>query len=355
MDKMSFAVRIAIFGLAFGFGASALHVQAADPVLPKPQTIPYDIENDPRIDRREHPNAPHIVREPSPLDFEPQNGANVKDDPIFLSFAAWIQKYRLAMENKKPELVAEGLSLAKARRAALLELIKNNPQRALSWAISQENRAVLPVDILAQLETRVAGCGTYNVLITNTMAPTRNSQPNISVAPTNSNQTSNEPPKERMVSTIMRYSAINGKVFQVYVYGWRKSLTTKYNIPLQGIAVDNLLAIDVNPARVLEAGEKVPEGAKIGNPDKKCPLCGADFKENGGVVAQIGSIYYYFDSLAHLRQIAEKLIESEQVIGPEIGSSCDEPLSSVLDKIKNDELSKAGLGAGNNGVPTGNF
>ena len=189
------------------------------------------------------------------------------------------------------------MQLAKTRRAALAELIVKNPQRALDWAISQANRAILPAEIVAQLETRVAGCAEYSVLITKSPLP---ATPNSTAPP-------------RLVSTIMRYAVIDGKIFKAYVYGWRTKLTTKYNIPLHGVAVDNLLAIDINPARALEPGEKMPEGAKIGNPDKKCPLCGADFKEGAGVVAQIGSLYYFFDSSAHLKRLARSIHRSRKI------------------------------------------
>lgn len=332
MHKMPSAVCIAACFLCAGFLSSVLQAQEA----------PFDPNTDPRIDRREHPNAPHIVQPPSPLDIESETLATAaKNDPIFLEFGSWIQKYRLATEDKKPTLLAEGLTLAKTRRTALSELIKNNPKRALDWAISRENRAILPAEVLAQLETRVAGCFDYSVLITNTP---------ISGAGTPNG------PTPRPVSTITRYAVRDGKIFKAYVYGWRTGLTTKYNIPLQGVAVDNLLAIDINPARTLEVGETVPANAKIGNADKKCPLCGADFNEETGVVAQIGSLYYFFDSPTHLKRLAEGLIEIEKSIaGPKAGSLCDEPLDELVEQMKKADFFKSGVGAGNNGVPAKTF
>lgn len=177
---------------------------------------------------------------------------------------------------------------------------------------------------------------------------------------------------------VMRNVTINDKIYKAYVYGWRRDLTTKYNIPIQGMAVDNLLAFDESPARVLEAGETIPTGAKIGNPDHKCPLCGAAVALGTSaapaqgvslgltpdtlsevatkpVIAQVGNIYYFFDTVAHLHRVTMAMREQESRIGPKIGSNCDEPLASLIEEIKNEDKRDGdalpGVRAGNNGVP----
>ncbi len=159
LQRMPFAARFVACCLAIGLLLPSLQAQDAA----------FDPDTDPRIDRREHPNAPHTAQPPSPLDVG-NPATQPKDDPIFLEFAAWIQKYRLAAADKKPILLTEGVQLAKMRRAALAELIVKNPQRALDWAISQANRAILPTEIGAQLETRVAGCTEYKVITNSRLA-----------------------------------------------------------------------------------------------------------------------------------------------------------------------------------------
>jgi hypothetical protein len=171
----------------------------------------------------------------------------------------------------------------------------------------------------------------------------------------------------RPSTTLRRYVILDEKTYNAYVYGWRLGLTTKYNVPLQGVAIDNLLAVDSNPARMLEEGETLPTGSKIGNPDRKCPLCAGvahienrqasalPTKDSAGLMVQIGNTYYFFDSREHLHQVVEKLIKTQLVIGPRAGSTCDAPLSELIEQIKQDELLKAGIGAGNNGVAAGDF
>ena len=274
----------------------------------------YDPLSDPRIDRREHPNAPRETRPPSLLNMGFQEGPPEPVHPVFLKFAAWLQKYRAAAN--KAELLAEGVNLAKMRRSALSELIKKNPQRALEWKISQENRALLPPEILAHLETSVAGCGEFNVLII--LSPREGPQ-NPQAGKPSTGTLAGALRGARSGKTMTRQAILGDKIYQAYVYGWRRSLTTKYNIPLQGIAVDDSLAIDINPARVLAPGEMPPAGAKIGNPDRKCLLCGSDFRaaanrqaaDEAGLVAQIGNTYYFFDSRNHLHQVIEKMIEMQ--------------------------------------------
>ena len=364
IQRMSFVARLIVFLLFTGFGGvPALDAQTQQDQQESPT---YDPATDPRIDRREHPNA---LRPPSSAPLLPFGGAaNVPlqqpDNPVFLAFAAWIQKYRLANNDQKANLLNEGVALAKTRRAALQELIKSNPKRALEWAISHENRAILPPPVLAQLETRVSGCSQYSVFI---------SMPGLSNSPApNDPLNKNTPPAGlgvgRRRQLLMRYATINRKRYQAFVYGWRRGLLTKENIPLQGVAVDDLLAIAENPARILEEGEMVPVNAVIGNPDRKCPLCGAHYPakkepatdvDKQPVIAQLGNIYYYFDSQAHLRQVEARLIRKLSVIGPQPGSACDEPLDVVIQEIKEEiekaGASKTGIGAGNNGAPAGDF
>jgi hypothetical protein len=358
IQRMSFVARLMVLPLVVGMFALDLQAQVA------PETPDYDPNTDPRIDRREHPNAPKSPSSPSPLRFGVKSAGPVENEnPVFLAFAAWIQKYRLANELQKKNLLVEGIALTKERRDALIELIKNHPQRALEWAVSRENRVILPPEVQEQLETHVTGCGDYDVLI---------ARPSGQNNATLNGSLRRNPPKltNTQRQTIMRYAVIGGKRYKVHVFGWRHGLTTKYNIPLHGIAVDNLLALSDAPARVLEAGEPVPAGAAIGNPDRKCPLCGGDYHEDQtkltavaetdaekSVIAQIGNIYYYFDNLAHLRQIETKLIQGLAVIGPRVGATCDQPLDTLIAEIKaetkNGEFFKAG--AGNNGVPVGDF
>jgi hypothetical protein len=360
IQRMSLVARL--IALPFVLGMFAIDLQAQV----TPETPAYDPNTDPRIDRRPHPNAPRSAAPETLLPFGGAANAPAAppDNPVFLAFAAWIQTYRLASEAQKANLLNEGVALAKTRRAALQELIKSNPKRAIDWAISHQNRVILPPEVATQLEIRVSGCSQYSVFI---------SMPGLSNSPApNDPLSKNTPPAGlgvgRRRQLLMRYATINRKRYQAFVYGWRRGLLTKENIPLQGVAVDDLLAVAESPARILEEGEMVPANAVIGNPDRKCPLCGADYPakkepatdvDKQAVIAQLGNIYYYFDNQAHLRQVEGRLIRKLSVIGPQAGSTCDEPLDAVIQEIKEEiekeGASKTGIGAGNNGAPAGDL
>ena len=356
IERMTFAARPGFVTFLLLSGLNCVFT----PVAQTQQEAPvYDPDTDPRIDRRPHPNAP---RNTTPRNTAPEtllpfgDAANAPapppDNPVFLDFAAWIQKYRLASQTQKINLVAEGLELAKKRRSALADLIQTNPKRAIEWAISSDNRALLPSEVQAQLEMPLIGCGEYAVLIAysrpNPSPKTTPGQGQNSAPKTSGNLLS--PPVGS--STLIRRAIFNREtIYKAYVYGWRRGLTTKYNIPLHGITLDDLFAIDDNPARVLKKGELVPNGANIGNPDKKCPLCNADFSENTGVTAQIGDTFYFFDSQEHLQKVVEALIQAQLVIGPKFGG-CDEPLVELIKQAKQRDLSKTGISAGHNAAPT---
>ena len=372
-------VRVIACLLGFGFLSSVSlaqsQISSQSSLQSPPQEAPFDPNNDPRIDKREHPNSPRIIQAPLFLDIQDENPTTAaKDDPIFLQFAAWIQKYRLASAENKPNLLNDGLTLAKMRRAALAALIKNNPKRALDWAISSENRAILPAEIVAQLETRITGCGAFAVTMTNTPRGS-------SLNPSNGAATNQKPGALADILTggqiersLTRHLVFQQKSYDAYVFGWRRSLNSKYNIPFNGITIDRAIALDINPARVLEKGELPPAGAKIGNADHKCLMCGADFHANddkttpldsredstqniqsAGLIAQLGNTYYFFDSREHFKQVAEKIIETELQNGPVAKPACDESLTELIEQIKQDQFFKAGKGAGNNGLPTGGF
>lgn len=249
--------------------------------------------------------------------------APTTSDAVFLNFAAWVQTYRTTPENRKAALEAEGVALAQQRRQMMLALFDSDPERAMKWAMPWSTRALLPPAVAQLLEVPVAGCGAFNVLAARMV----------------------DPQSGALRVQIMRHAVVNGKIYKARVYGRKRGLTTKYNISQHGIAFDNVLLLHESPVRVLEPREAVPAGAKWGNADRKCPLCG---KPAGGaasgaaggemaVIAQIGNTYYAFDSAEHVQRVAAQLEKMEAVVGPEEGSVCDEPLDKVIAAIKRED------------------
>ena len=114
-------------------------------------------------------------------------------------FQEWGQRYLAAVPAERRELVAEGLSLAVARRGEFKNLIARDPREALRQAVPLVVRPQLPAEVLAELEERVEGRAQLRVY---------QSTPLDVNAP-------EQPP-------IMRYAELaEGKTYTAYVYGRR--------------------------------------------------------------------------------------------------------------------------------------
>lgn len=160
------------------------------------------------------------------------------------AFRAWTERYRDAPAAGRAALVAEGVALAKERRAEMLDLIASDPQRALAVTVPAVVRRDLPAEVLAQLETRLAGRGEVSL---------------VAAVPA-----AGEPAPVAM----RRRAVLGGATYTAHVYGRREPQTAKEGVSLHGIALDRRLALHESPVRVLEPGE-VPAGAVAAD---NCPV-----------------------------------------------------------------------------------
>src|SRR5215204_6859553 len=166
--------------------------------------------------------------------------ASVKTNPLFITaetrweqpiaeeafarFHDWADRYLEAPVENRAGLETEGLELARSRRAVLRDLIQSDPQRALGVAVPVAVREALPQAINELLEERINARGRLAVL--GALA---------------------EPGKENEVIPIFRTAKFNEREFQAFVYGRRLGEPTRHRIPIDGIALDNLIAVNENP------------------------------------------------------------------------------------------------------------
>lgn len=185
-----------------------------------------------------HPE-PVIVKTPSvarPVQaLQALSSANPVED-----FAAWIQKYRLSATVQRVALLAEGERLALDRKRVLLDWIVQKPEAALQAAIPEHQRKFLPPSIRPFLERRINARGDL-ALVAATPVPGR---------------------RAAVKRAIYREARIGDVAYEAHVYGRRLKQETKYGISLQGIVLDNRMAVLDEPAQVL-AGTEVPEGTKL--------------------------------------------------------------------------------------------
>jgi hypothetical protein len=137
------------------------------------------------------------------------------------AFDAWVQRFLAAAPEARSAMMAEGEALAGRRRAALKTLIQSDPRRALALAVPAAVRGRLPERIAAQLEEPIRGRGDLNVMIVDYFDQQR--------------------------SETRREVVIGGLTFRAFVYGRRLDQTTGRDVPLQGIALDGLMAVHEDP------------------------------------------------------------------------------------------------------------
>ena len=153
-------------------------------------------------------------------------------EPAFSAFKDWSRRHAAADAAAKAAFEAEGVELARARRVALAALIQSDPKRALELAVPLGVRRALPAAVEALLEERVSARGDLMV---------------VAVLPL--------PGQERSVKPLSRMANIGGKTYDAFPYDWWLEESSLHKVPLNGLAVGNLLAVNASLARLLEPEE----------------------------------------------------------------------------------------------------
>ncbi len=208
-------------------------------------------------------------------------------EETFARFHDWAERYRAAGVAERATLEAEGVDLAKARRKELAALIKSDPERALELTVPIGVRRELPAPVESLLEERVSGRG--NFLVLGALA---------------------EPGKEDEVRPNIRTVQIGAREFDSYVYGWRLGEPTRMMIPLNGIAVDNLMAVSANSVRILEPEECSAAKAQV--KEAVCSVSGQPADVIGEeVAADIGGEVTFFCRRLHAEKTNEQITAAE--------------------------------------------
>lgn len=181
------------------------------------------------------------------------------------AFDAWLTG------GKHSEELAQGIALAKARRAALKKLIQEDPQAALARAVPYPVRQQLPGPVVALLETPVSTVADFDV-----------------------EQACGGPEGS---SWRHAWVELEGQRVQVFTYGERADTASKQKLSVHGIAVDEVMAMLDDPLRELSAEEAADKGFT-------------------GRVAQVGQRFFAVQSDAAIGDAREQLRATEQKLGP---------------------------------------
>ncbi len=211
--------------------------------------------------------------------------------PEFAAFSKWTKGYLAAPVADRAALVPEGVAVATTRRAFLAKMIRENPEEALAAAVPIMVRKELPAPITDQLEERVSGNGSINML-SGTPVP-------------GSNQ----------VIAKTRHALVGRSEYEAFTYGRRAKLDYLPDVSVLGIALDGSLAVSDSPARILEAGETA-DGRDV---DEVCLISGntSPVKVNGSLntheitaVETNGKIQMVCKP-AHISKLEARLISGE--------------------------------------------
>lgn len=181
------------------------------------------------------------------------------------AFDAWLAGGRHSEE------LAQGIELAKARRAALKTLIKEDPQAALARAVPYDLRQRLPGPVAAWLEKPVSTVTNLDV-----------------------EQACGGPGGQSRRQT---WVMLDGQRVQAFSYGDRAEVMTKEKLSVHGIAIDEVMAMLDDPLRELSAEETADSGFT-------------------GRVVQLGNRLFAVETDAALEAARKQLRGTEEILGP---------------------------------------
>ena len=148
------------------------------------------------------------------------------------AFDDWVTTWRRSNADESRPLIASGVAAAREYRNGLKELIELDPKRALERAVPAGLRRELPPEVAGLLEQRLDSRGDLEVTVWHRGAEARYD----------------------------RVARIEGKDYRAFVFGRRLRQASKSGLPLHGIAVDDLMAVDETPYRLLDDAEKADAG-----------------------------------------------------------------------------------------------
>lgn len=216
---------------------------------PKPDLLSYHAAAASRLEASRSQPELQVVQGPEPA-------GSHEIGSVHTRFANWFERYlALAWSEDPAPLLAEGEDLARARRAALALEIEANPRAALEHAAPYRWREMLPDRITRHFERPISGLARFEVF---TACP---------------------PPGEdytRFQHPPYRYATVGGRQYRAFVYSSRVAQMSHPSLPICGIAVDDVLALHEDPARLLEPEEAADlVAAKRVTADSACAVCGA--------------------------------------------------------------------------------
>jgi hypothetical protein len=218
-------------------------------------------------------------------------------------FLIWFEEYSAAPETRRAVLLSRGEAVAAARKGRMMELIRQDPERALANALRFDQIDALPISVRALVETPFSTPADYVAL---------------PVCPGTGRDRA--PSSEALPAGELHFTT--GHHVQVYVYGQRRSVGSKTGLPVQGIVLDELAALRDGvfqplDKKELEAAEKQFPAAHLG--PVRSFVTGALLLDEPVWALAAGKRYAFADT-AELRELDQSLAALDAKPGPRAGS-----------------------------------
>lgn len=211
----------------------------------------------------------------------PEAGLGIAATPAqTTAFDGWLRAWQAAPAAERGPLEAAGVAAAIERRSVMRHLIATDPREALARALPRDLRAQLPAAIRAHVEVPIDARGDFEVL-------------DACACPAGAH--AGHPAS----AEVFRAVTVDGVRYRASVYGRREAQATKHAIPLHGIALDGMLALDERPYRLLGVSEKRARGFAADRP-----------------AVMVGFEVQALADAADLARLETSLLAAEAIAGP---------------------------------------
>lgn len=231
-------------------------------------------------------NVQSVNLSETPVNSNPlaERALRISESSVFAEFDAWVKEFskRNSVGDAKQKQAGENLAIK--RQALLKELIQIDPKAALEHSISTEEYNRLPSFMTKNLERRFSAFGDLLIYILDEINPLTG---------------------EMTGSRTEREAVFGNDRYKAVVYGRREAMTSKLDIPLQGIILGDTAVIDESPLQKIKLADYALQNidsAQIGE---------------GGAAAEIGGKITYFSDERELNDYVREQIEWESKIGTE--------------------------------------
>ncbi|MCF7847679.1 MAG: hypothetical protein K9M45_02420, partial [Kiritimatiellales bacterium] len=207
----------------------------------------------------------------------------------------WVEEFSGADEAAQQTMLARGVELARKRRTVMRRLMREHPDEAIRHALTLAEWLALPAEIRSLVEEPFSARAQVGVL--------------ISCGDTSS---------DTQISTVLP----DGTVLDTFVYGRRRELATKNNLPVQGIRLDDLAVLRESVFQILDSADEAVALAlyETANPDAARCFASGQPLGSDAVAALVGGKVFHFKNATVLEQFSARLAALEDLPGPSAGS-----------------------------------